>query len=63
MKYQLQCVQCRHYSSGFAAWFEQDQTCPKCGSKHSEVEYQADYSQLKTLNKQESDSFWHYFDY
>ncbi|MCK9300069.1 MAG: pyridoxal-phosphate dependent enzyme [Bacteroidales bacterium] len=63
MKYQLKCIQCGNVSPGFATWFEQDQTCPKCGSKHSEVEYQADYTQLKALYKLQADSFWHYFDY
>ncbi len=63
MKYQLKCVQCGHISPGFAAWFEQDQTCPTCGSKHSEAEYMADYTQLKNLYKQEAESFWRYFDF
>lgn len=63
MKSQLKCVKCGYISPGFAAWFEQDQTCPKCGSKHSEAEYQADYTQLEALYKQETDSFWHYFDF
>ena len=53
----------RLYKPGFAAWFELDQTCPKCGSKHSEAEYQADYTQLEALYKQGADSFWHYFDF
>lgn len=63
MKSQLKCVKCGYISPGFAAWFEQDQTCPKCGSKHSEAEYQADYTQLEALYKQGADSFWHYFDF
>lgn len=63
MKYRLKCVQCGRICPDFAAWFEQDQTCPTCGSKHSEIEYEADYAQLQNLYTQEALSFWHYFDY
>ncbi len=63
MKYRLKCVECSHETSDFADWFAQNQTCPRCGSKHSEVWYNADYTRLQALFKQNPDSFWVYFDY
>lgn len=63
MKYQLKCVQCGHVTPSFGEWFEQNQSCPVCGSKHSEVEYFADYGKLKDSFCVQADSFWHYFDF
>lgn len=62
-KYQLKCVDCGHITPNFATWFEQNQECPVCHSKHAEIEYSADYSQLKGLMQGQPESFWHYFDF
>ena len=62
-KYHLRCVACGHETPDFATWFEQNQVCPKCGSKHSEIVYNADYRMLPALFKGNPDSFWHYFDF
>ena len=59
-KYLLQCVVCGHKTPDFGAWFEQNQVCPTCGSKHSEVWYQTDYTKLHELMKGEVLSFWQY---
>ncbi|MDD4970903.1 MAG: pyridoxal-phosphate dependent enzyme [Paludibacter sp.] len=59
-KYLLQCVVCGHKTPDFGTWFEQNQVCPTCGSKHSEVWYQTDYTKLPELMKGEVLSFWQY---
>lgn len=63
MKYKLKCVQCGYETPDFKTWFSQNQTCPKCGSKHSEVWYDTDYKKLPELLKGHPDSFWTYFDF
>jgi threonine synthase len=63
-KYHLRCVSCGHVTENFSVWFEQNQICTECGSKHSEIEYNTDYSALSELLKEKTPkSFWHYFDY
>ena len=50
-KYHLKCVGCGYVTPNFSLWFKQNQICPKCGSKHTEIEYNTDYSLLgKLLN-------------
>ena len=63
MKYNLICKKCGAVINNFAEWFENDQLCPKCGSNHVEVKYDADYSKLPELYKGKPESFWHYFDF
>ena len=60
-KYYLKCVQCEYVTPDFSAWFEQNQICPKCGSKHSEVWYNTDYNELPKLFEGTPESFWQYF--
>lgn len=60
-KYHLQCVTCNHITPDFGEWFKQNQVCPECGSKLSEVWYQADYRELPELMTGKVESFWHYF--
>src|SRR5574344_1023284 len=62
-KYYLKCTKCGHETPTFSVWFGQNQTCPKCGSKHSEVYYNTDYDKLKNLIKGKPASFWNYMDY
>jgi threonine synthase len=62
-KYHLTCVVCGYIIEDFATWFSLKQCCPKCGSKHSELTYKADYQNLKSLFSGKPDSFWHYFDF
>ena len=62
-KYNLKCVQCGYVTPDFKTWFDQNQICPKCGSKHSEVWYNTDYNKLPELLKQYPESFWSYFDF
>jgi len=62
-KYQLQCVGCGHVTPDFGKWFEQDQQCPECGSKHSEVWYNSDYRELSQIMKGKVESFWQYIPY
>ena len=62
-KYQIKCVNCGTVTPSFALWFEQSQCCPNCGSKHAEVEYDADYAMLHSLLTGKPDNFWHYFDF
>ena len=62
-KYYLKCVQCGYKTPDFKTWFTQNQICPKCGSKHSEVWYNTDYCNLDELIKHKPDSFWHYLDF
>ena len=63
MKYKLKCVQCGYETPDFNTWFAQNQTCPQCGSKHSEVWYDADYQELPALLEGHPESFWAYFDF
>ena len=60
-KYQLRCVSCGHITPNFQTWFSQNQICPQCGSKHSEIDCFADYAKLPELFKGEPQNFWHYF--
>ncbi len=60
-KYHLQCVACGHVTSDFGEWFTQNQQCPDCGSKHSEVWYTSDYEELSQIIHQRVESFWQYF--
>jgi len=62
-KYFLKCVQCEQITPDFGKWFEQNQICPKCGSKHSEVWYNSDYKELPEVFKGKPQNFWDYFDY
>ena len=63
MKYFLKCVKCGHITEDFSAWFQANQECIKCKSKHSEVWYHSDYALLKDLYLQNPESFWHYFEF
>jgi threonine synthase len=63
MKYYLKCVKCGHITQDFPTWFSENQECVKCKSKHSEVWYNSDYSQLNELLLQQPENFWHYFDF
>lgn len=62
-KYYLKCVKCEHITPDFGAWFDQNQVCPECGSKHSEVVYNSDYKELPLIIKGNPISFWQYFYY
>jgi len=62
-KYYLKCVQCDHVTPDFGVWFEQNQICPECGSKHSEVWYNSDYKELPLIMKGHPENFWQYFYY
>jgi threonine synthase len=62
-KYYLKCVKCGHITKDFPTWFSANQACVQCQSKHSEVWYNADYSQLEKLFLHQSESFWRYFDF
>jgi threonine synthase len=62
-KYYLECKNCKQITPNFKHWFEQNQLCSKCGSKHSEVWYHSDYKKLSSYLKGAPSSFWHYFDY
>lgn len=62
-KYYLKCLKCGNITPDFVHWFAQNQICTKCESNHSEVWYNADYSQLPQLYLQKPESFWHYIDY
>jgi threonine synthase len=62
-KYHLRCIGCGYITQDFQAWFSQNQLCPKCGSKHSEINYSADYAKLPELFQGEPRNFWHYFDF
>lgn len=60
-KYHLTCTGCGHVTPNFWTWFAQNQQCPQCGSRHSEVWYNRRYQRLSRLMKRKPDSFWHYF--
>lgn len=62
-KYYLQCIGCGHKTPDFGRWFEQNQICPDCGSKHSEVWYNTDYQDLPRIMKNNLESFWKYLPY
>lgn len=62
-KYYLKCVKCEHETADFGEWFAQNQMCPKCGSKHSEVWYHSDYKELPLIIKGNPENFWQYFYY
>ena len=62
-KYHLTCVECGAVTPDFKTWFDQNQMCQKCGSKHSEVWYDRDYRLFPQLTENNSDSFWQYFNY
>lgn len=59
-KYYLKCVSCGNVTSDFGVWFENKQVCTNCGSKHSEVWYNADYQSLVDILKTDLKSFWGY---
>ena len=59
-KYYLQCVECGYKTPGFKEWFNQNQQCPTCGSKHSEVWYNSDYKKLTEIMNGKVESFWQY---
>ena len=56
-------MKCDHITKDFPTWFQANQECPQCQSKHSEVWYHSNYDQLKELFLQKPESFWHYFDF
>ena len=62
-KYFLKCVSCKHITPDFGKWFEQNQICPECGSKHSEVWYNSDYKELAEIFKENPQNFWEYFQF
>jgi len=59
-KYYLQCVKCGHKTPDFKEWFNLNQQCPRCDSKHSEVWYTTDYSELLHIMEGKVESFWDY---
>ncbi len=63
MKYTIVCKKCGLEIPSFKEWFEDNQVCPKCGSNHVEIKYNADYQQLTKLYKEDPENFWHYFDF
>lgn len=63
IKYRLICADCGMDNGQFSQWFSQNQQCKRCGSKHAEAWYNADYTQLSKLYAEKPDSFWHYFEY
>ena len=63
MKYQIICVKCNYKTNTFSDWFAQNQSCPKCGSKHAEITYSANYIQLNNLLKNKAENIFHYFDF
>jgi threonine synthase len=62
-KYYLKCTNCEHITPDFGSWFEQNQTCPQCGSKRSEVWYNSDYKEFQYILKGNPENFWQYFYY
>ncbi len=62
-KYCFQCVKCDGKVTHFKEWFSLNQACPKCGSKHVEMQYTTDYASLKELMAGAPESLWHYFDF
>ena len=62
-KYHLKCSKCGFITPTFLIWFQQNQQCPKCGSKRSEAVYNTDYAPLNELIRHQPESFWHYFDF
>lgn len=62
-KYHLKCVKCEYVTPDFGVWFEQNQICPQCGSKHSEVWYDSDYKELPLIMRGHPQNFWQYFYY
>ncbi len=62
-KYYLKCVKCGYETPDFGVWFKQNQICPECGSKHSEVWYNSDYKELPLIMKGLPANFWQYFYY
>ncbi len=62
-KYYLKCTVCGYITPDFQHWFDQFQTCPNCGSKHSEVWYNTDYNELFTLWQNIPENFWHYLSF
>jgi len=60
-KFYLKCVDCQHITAGFEEWFSQNQKCPSCGSKHSEIWYNSNYEFLFPLLKHKPENFWHYY--
>lgn len=62
-KYYLKCVKCDYITPDFGVWFDQNQACPKCGSKHSEVWYNSDYKEFTFIMKGHPENFWQYFYY
>ena len=60
-KYYLTCTQCGYVTPNFWTWFDQNQQCPQCGSKHSEVWYNRRYHRLSRIFKRNPDRFWQYF--
>jgi len=59
-KYCLQCVECGHITPDFSEWFHQNQQCPLCGNKRSEVWYTTGYSELSHIMEGKVESFWSY---
>ncbi|MDR2010438.1 MAG: pyridoxal-phosphate dependent enzyme [Bacteroidales bacterium] len=62
-KYYLKCTKCDYITPDFGEWFKQNQICPQCGSKHSEVWYNSDYKELPLIMKGHPENFWQYFYY
>ncbi len=60
-KYYLKCTRCGTVTPNFWTWFDQNQQCLQCGSKHSEVWYNRRYQRLPRFAKGKADSLWHYF--
>jgi threonine synthase len=61
--FHIECVSCGHVLEDFTTWFNANQMCPNCGSKHAEVKYQTSYAKLKDIFLDTPQSFWAYFDY
>jgi threonine synthase len=65
-KFCLICNSCSNEISGFSQWFQNGQSCPKCGFDQTEVKYEQDFSVIKELFKKDHskrDGLWRYFDF
>ncbi|MDL2296431.1 pyridoxal-phosphate dependent enzyme [Bacteroidales bacterium OttesenSCG-928-B11] len=63
VKYRLICKHCGTDNQQFYQWFANNQQCFRCGSKHAEAFYNADYKKLRELYGENPENFWLYFDY
>ncbi|HON18165.1 MAG TPA: pyridoxal-phosphate dependent enzyme [Salinivirgaceae bacterium] len=65
-KFRFRCLSCDTIINSWKEWFQQNQSCPKCGNRFVYTEYNKNINEVKKSiadSTYTSPDFWRYFDF